>query len=92
MVVRLTDDALQLNTPALDRSIPWPSVNKVAHNPVAWTVSVMKVGTVPLAATVLKAPFTEAERAEFDTFLARLPEVSHKGQRASGGKTSVGGR
>lgn len=47
---------------------------------------------MPLAATILKAPFTEAERAEFDTFLARLPKVSHKGKSASAGKTSVGGR
>jgi hypothetical protein len=88
-VVRLTDDALQLNTPALDRSIPWSSVNKVAHNPVAWTVLSQKVGTPPASATVLKAAFTEAQRAEFDTFLARLPKVNHKGKSTSGGKATV---
>ncbi|MGW2376241.1 hypothetical protein [Kitasatospora sp. NPDC001683] len=79
-VVRLTDDALHLKTPTLDRTIPWSSVNKVAHNPVAWTVLSQKMGTPPLSATVLKAPFTEAQRAEFDAFLARLPKVSHKGR------------
>ncbi|MFD8703952.1 YcxB family protein [Kitasatospora sp. NPDC059648] len=81
--VRLTDDGLRLTTPATDRRIPWSAVNKVAHNPVAWTVLSQKVGTPPQSATVLKAPFTEAERAEFDAFLARLPKVSHKGRSAS---------
>ncbi|MDH6114201.1 hypothetical protein P3T36_000602 [Kitasatospora sp. MAP12-15] len=80
--VRLTDDGLQLNTPALDRRIPWSSINKVAHNPVAWTVLSQKLGSAPLSATVLKAPFSEAERTEFDAFLARLPKASHKGHSA----------
>lgn len=79
-VVTLTDEALHLKSPALDRRIPWSSVSKVAHNPVAWTVLAQKVGTTPLSATVLKAPFTEAQRAEVDRFLTGLPKVGHKGQ------------
>ncbi|WP_031067976.1 hypothetical protein [Streptomyces sp. NRRL WC-3742] len=79
-VVTLTEDALELKTPALDRRIPWTSVSKVAHNPVAWTVLARKAGAAPLSATVLKAPFTEAQRAEVDRFLAGLPKVGHKGQ------------
>ncbi|WP_369185259.1 hypothetical protein [Streptomyces sp. Y1] len=90
--VTLTDDALQLKSPALDRRIPWSSVNKVVHNPVAWTVLAHKVGAAPLSATVLKAPFTEAQRAEVDAFLARLPKVGHKGQVQPQVQAQVGAR
>ncbi|MFI6155967.1 hypothetical protein ACIBCA_25165 [Kitasatospora sp. NPDC051170] len=97
-VVTLTEDALELKTPALDRRIPWTSVSTVAHNPVAWTVLARKTGSAPLSATVLKAPFTEAQRAEVDRFLAGLPKVSHKGGPKDGqqggrqGQVPVGAR
>jgi len=75
--VRITDESLSFAAGGVGYEIPWAAVARVVDNPLAWAVaSKDATGANGAGATLLKAPFSPQQRAEFDGFLAALPGVT----------------
>ncbi|MFF2750196.1 hypothetical protein ACFVVA_32245 [Kitasatospora sp. NPDC058048] len=84
--VALTDQEAVIRTASGELRFPWTSVTRATDTPLAWSILVKRPGGAPVAATILKTAFTDAQAADVTAALTRLTrtKVKVRGSNAPG--------
>ncbi|MER6299805.1 hypothetical protein ABT247_09535 [Kitasatospora sp. NPDC001539] len=80
--VVMTDQEAVIRTASGELRFPWVSVTRATDTPLAWSVLVKRPGGAPVAATILKAAFTDAQAADVSAALTRLTKAKVKVRRS----------